>query len=495
MLRGMPPPIALSKSKLLSLLQCPRRLWLEVYSPELEEEAAPAAEGALAAGKAVGDVARAIYGRGGGELVSGARGLRAAIERTRELLAAGGNSPIFEATFQHDGLVVRVDVLDRSGSTPRIVEVKSSTYVKEQHLDDCAIQLWTLRGAGIPVESVAVAHIDGDFIYGGDGRYDGLLVETDVTAEAVERLPQVQELVVTARATLAEIDEPEVKVGTHCSPPDGCPFYSHCGPPPTEYPVLGLGGQKAPLFELLHAGYVDVRDVPEERLTTEQHQRIARLTREGRVQLDPELRAFVNELPFPRYFLDFETIAFAVPIWAATRPYEPLPFQWSCHIDTGAGALEHREFLDTSGTPPMRACAESLITALGDDGPILTYTAYERQVLSGLAARYPDLAPRIEALVARIVDLHPPTKQHYYHPQMRGSWSIKAVLPTVAPDLSYAALEEVHDGAGAQAAYLEAIAPETSQERRARLHTALLAYCRQDTLALQRLVQAFSRAA
>ncbi len=141
----------------------------------------------------------------------------------------------------------------------------------------------------------------------------------------------------------------------------------------------------------------------------------------------------------------------------------------------------------------MRRLAESLLATLGTAGPIVVYTPYERRVLRELAARYADLAAPLAAVAERIVDLHPPTRQHYYHPAMQGSWSIKAVLPTVAPDLSYASLGDVQDGLAAQTAYFEAIAPTTSDTRRAALRKALLDYCRQDTLALVRLVEFFAR--
>jgi hypothetical protein len=182
-----------------------------------------------------------------------------------------------------------------------------------------------------------------------------------------------------------------------------------------------------------------------------------------------------------------------VPIFAGTRPFEAVPFQWSCHIETTRGALEHAEFLELGPEPPMRRLAESLLATLGTTGPILVYTPYERRVLGELAARYADLAGRLAALDQRIVDLHPPTRRHYYHPAMQGSWSIKAVLPTVAPELSYESLGEVRDGLAAQLAYLEAIKPETTAARREALERALLHYCRQDTLALVRLVEFFGR--
>ena len=489
----MRAPIALSKTKLLSLTQCRRKLWLETYSPELVPEPSAEKTALLATGNVVGEIARQLYGRGAGHVVSFERGLRAAIDATRALVERGGSEPIFEATFDHDGVAVRVDVLDRSEPRPKIVEVKSSARVKEHHIDDCAIQAWALARNGLDARQIAVATLNSDFVYAGDGRYEGLLVETDVTEDVRERLDGVGELVATARRTLAALDEPAVAVGPHCGAPHECEFYAHCAPPAGKYPVLDLGGRKEKLYELMHSGFADVRDVPEAELANDVQRRIWQQSRLEAPYVGADLRAFVSTLPFPRYYLDFETIGPAVPIFAGTRPFEALPFQWSCHIEKGRGAIEHAEFLELDGGPPMRALAESLLEALGTRGPILVYTPYERRVLHELAARYVDLAAGLEALAERIVDLHPITRRHYYHPAMHGSWSIKAVLPTVAPDLGYETLGAVRDGLAAQAAYLEAIDVKTPAARRAALRRALLDYCRHDTLALVRLVEFFGR--
>lgn len=487
----MRAPIALSKTKLLSLKQCRRKLWLETYQPELVPEPSAETEALLATGNTVGEIARRLYGPG--HLVSFERGLRAAIETTRNLVAAGGREPIFEATLEHDGVSVRIDVLERSEPKPKLVEVKASAHLKAHYVDDCAIQAWALARNGLAPRAVAVATIDSDFVYLGGGDYDGLLVETDVTDEVNERLPEIDALVVAARGTLADLDEPAVLVGTHCGAPYECAFYEHCAPPQGAYPVLGLGGSKEKLYELMHSGYNDLRDVPESLLANDTQRLIWRQSRSERPYLGAELRALARDLPFPRYYLDFETVNPAVPIFAGTRPFEALPFQWSCHVEASRGRLEHAEFLDLSPEPPMRRLAESLLAALGTAGPIVVYTPYERRVIGDLADRFPDLAAALTALAERIVDLHPPTRRHYYHPAMRGSWSLKAVLPTVAPDLSYASLGEVRDGFAAQTAYFEAVAPGTAEARRAELRRALLEYCRQDTLALARLVEFFSR--
>jgi hypothetical protein len=197
-------------------------------------------------------------------------------------------------------------------------------------------------------------------------------------------------------------------------------------------------------------------------------------------------------VPYPRFYLDFETIQFAIPRWLGTRPYEQIPFQWSCHIEAESDPLAHAEFLDISGELPLRGCAEALIAALGDRGPILTYSAFEKTVIRQLATRLPDLHDDLLALIPRLFDLLPLIKGHYYHAQMKGSFSIKAVLPTIAPDLTYDDLDEVQDGIGAQIAYEEAVDPAGSEERRTQLSAALRHYCERDTLAMVRLVQHFA---
>lgn len=488
----MPPPIALSKTKILQFCQCPRMLWLDQYSPELEEES-PEAEARFETGRQVGELAREIYGRDGGYRIDNQRGLRASISETASLLEAGGKEPIFEATFDYEGLTVQIDILDRAGEAPRIVEVKSSSSVKEHHLYDCAAQAWVLTQLGIPVAGVAVAHIDSSFVYQGRGRYDDLLVEKDVGDDIAPWIEAMPKIVEVARSTLNDLEEPDIPVGPHCTNPYPCPFFEHCSPTSGKYPVAGLGGDQKRLYEWINEGIRDLRDVPEEQLADDRQRLIHRQTKAEEAYIAPEIREFVKQLDFPRYYLDFETISFAIPIWKGTRPYEALPFQWSCHIESDSGDLDHEAFLDISGEAPMRACAKALVETLGDRGPVLVYSSFEKRVINGLIDRFHDLVGPLTDIRDRLVDLLPPTKQHYYHPDMQGSWSIKAVLPTVAPELSYGSLGEVRDGIAAQAGYLAAIEPDATDTVRNKLRRDLLDYCRYDSLALVKLVGFFDQ--
>ncbi|CAN5151962.1 DUF2779 domain-containing protein [soil metagenome] len=484
--------MGLSKSRIISSLQCHKKLWLEMHRPDLIE-ASPAIDALFASGHQVGAIAQMLYGRGEGEVIAYDPGLRDAVARTRALMAQPATTPIFEATYTFDDVLVRVDALLRANDVNRIVEVKAGASVKDVYLSDCAIQAWLFRAAGHTLDGISVAHVDTSFIYPGGGDYAGLLKEADVTETIRPLLEQVPRWVAEAKQVL-EGPEPDIAIGPHCHRPYACPFHAYCAPPSPDYPIAGLKGSRKVIAELVAEGYEDIRDVPDGRLASATQLRIWRATCNRKALVDEAAVEFARALGYPRYYLDFETVGLAVPIWAGTRPYEKLPFQWSCHIEDADGALRQAGFLDLSGGPPMRACAETLIEHLGEAGPILVYTSFEQGVIDGLAARFPDLAVPLLSLIDRLVDLYPLMRAYYYHPDMLGSWSLKAVLPTVAPDMDYTALDEVQDGMAAGRAYLEAIQPDTDVARRAEIDARLRTYCCYDTLAMVRLVRYFTAA-
>jgi hypothetical protein len=483
------PVRRLSKTRLLSHLQCPRRLWLETFRPELAATSA-ATVAAFSAGNSVGAVARRIYGGSDGVLIDTGTDTAAALAATTEILEGGACGPLFEAAFEYGGVLIRADVLVPLRGSYRLVEVKASTALKDEHAIDCAIQNWVMSGAGLAPRSVSLAHVDNRFEYRGNDDYNGLLVECDVGDSVAALDHQVPRWIRDALATL-DGGEPEVAVGAQCDKPHACPFKQSCWSAGARYPVTGLGGSKAKIAALVNDGYRDIRDVPAERLAGAAQQRIRAATCRGAAQLEEAAVTFARGLAYPRFFLDFETISPAVPVWPGTRPYETLPVQYSCHIEQAPGEFTHEEFLELSLHPPLRALAEALIRTLRQTGPILTYSSYERRVIGILQNRFPDLAEALAAIAARLQDLLPVTRNHYYHPDMLGSWSIKSVLPAIAPDLDYAELEGIRDGAAAADAYLCAISAETANEERARLEQQLRDYCRFDTLAMVSLLRFF----
>ena len=486
----------LSKSRLISAWQCPKKLYLEKHHPEYGEVSAQT-ESLFATGNRVGDIAQELYGTA--DSVEIAFDFKTMLAETTALVDSGEDDPLFEATFRHEGVLVRVDVLiPEGGKNWRAIEVKASTSVKDYHVLDCAIQDWVMRHSGINVTSISLAHINNQFVYQGDGNYDGLLIENDLTDEVRTLEPRVVELLAKARAAVTG-PMPDINVGAHCTKPYECQFQSHCWPTDTRYPITGLGGSRAKLGDYVALGVHDILDVDENSITAATQQRIYRVTCKGEAEVLAGASETLTSLPYPRYYLDFETIGPAVPIWPGTRPYAAIPVQWSLHIEEEGGQLRHEEFLDLSGEPPMRALAESLIEYSGDAGPVLMYTSYEKGVINGLIEMFPELADPLQKIIDRLFDLHPVVKENYYHPDMLGSWSIKAVLPCIAPHMNYSELEGINEGMGASDGFLEAIAAKAAPtegpptaERKAELEKQLLRYCRFDTEAMLEIVRYFT---
>lgn len=473
----------LSKSKITMFEQCPKRLWLATHRPELAE-LDEGAEARFQTGHEVGALACSLCP--GGVMVDADPDLRAALEKTRQLLVAEHAGPIFEATLEHEGVLVRVDILERDEDGEwHMAEVKSSTKAKDNHLGDLATQLWVVRNAGLPIKRASIRHINNQFVLESDGNYDGLLIDADLTAEAEAIAADRAAVVAETRKTLAG-PEPDIEMGDQCTRPFACEFAAYCnrsrGPGP-KWPVSifpNRGGEK-----WLGEGIDDLLELDPDLLTNDTQRRIHAATTTGEPYHNPEgAGEAIGKWAYPRAWLDFETIAFAIPRWMGTRPYQQIPFQFSAHIEASDGSIEHREFLSFDGNDPRRACAEALLSMLPGSGAVIGYNAsFEQRCILDLADAFPDLASALRELAARVVDLLPVARAHWYHRDQRGSWSIKAVLPTIDVSLDYSNLE-IKDGGNAQAAYLEAIEPECDADRRTLLEEALKIYCGRDTWAM-----------
>ena len=491
---------ALSKTKLMAFRICPKQMWLEIHRHDLRVDSSGSRQ-RLENGHKVGEKAKELYDpKGKGEEIKAREsGYTAAFARTAELLEQ--TKPIFEATFMSGGALALTDVLlpVRKGGKKawRMVEVKSSTSVKDYHRDDVAVQAFVARGAGVPLSTVSIARVDSDWTYPGGGDYAGLLVEEDLTEEAFSREEEVSEWIAEAQVIASKRKEPKRNTGDHCTNPYECGFLSYCKSqePQAQYPISWLPRLQAKALKAhIEEGNVsDMRDVPDE-LLTEQQKLVKKHTLSRRKYFDaPNAAKDLAAYPLPAYFLDFETISFAVPIWKGTRPYQQIPFQFSLHRLGRNGKLDSKSFLDLSGDDPSRAFAEELIATCGERGPVFVYNAaFEKSRIDELALRFPRLQKSLLAINARIVDLLPIARNRYYHPAQEGSWSIKKVLPTIAPDLRYDKLDGVQDGGMAMDAFVEAIAAETTADRKALIEKQLLKYCGLDTYAMVRLWKFFS---
>lgn len=471
----------LSKSRIAAFEQCARKLWLLTHKPHLAEPAEGATE-RFATGHAVG--AEACEQCPGGVMVDPIPDLSAAIAKTRALLDYGHRKPIFEATFKYQDVLVRCDILEPEGEDGwHLIEVKSSTKVKSEHLRDLATQVWVAQGAGIRVVRASIRHLNGDFVLALAGDYTGLFRDTELLAEIKPMIAHRSVIAETALAMLHEA-EPACTTGKHCKTPYPCDFQAYCRSREAarpEWPVTILVHRGGDAFA--RQGVTDLMAVDASRIASTINRRIHRATVTGALDHDAVgASAAMAAWAYPRIWLDFETISDAIPRWPDCWPYRQATFQFSAQVEVADGTITRHAFLSLDGDP-RRACAEALV-GLPTQGAVIAWNAdFERQRLIELAEDFPDMRVLLQSLADRTVDLLPVAKAHWYHRDQRGSWSIKAVLPTIAPDLSYGDLA-VANGGDAQAAYRRAICPDTSETERREIARGLLEYCERDTEAM-----------
>jgi hypothetical protein len=477
----------LSKSLVLKGMQCPRALWLAKNPPDFEFPADPARQARYAAGTEVGLLAQQLF-PGGSEVPYAGLTVSEQVVRTCELLEAGAEV-IYEASFDYDGIFVKTDILVRRGGAWEVHEVKSSTEVKDVHLDDLAIQDYVVQRTGLPVARLFLVHIDNSYLRRGAIDVQQLFASEDVTAEARARQADLPGTVARLRTTLTGSAEPDVSIGLQCHDPYDCDFIPWCWRHIPDDSVFDLSGSKRDKFALYGDGYVHLADVPLERLKEKQRfEALASLNRQNHVDL-AALRAFLKGLWYPLCHLDFETVSTPIPLYDNTRPYQQLPFQYSLHRQAEPGApAEQRAYLAGPGYDPRRELAEQLLSDIPADACILTYNqSFEIGVLRGLAELFPDLAEMLRKRVANVRDLMAPFRSRaVYRWQTKGSCSIKQVLPAMAPELSYRGMA-IADGEAAMQAYHE-MCKTTDPQRAGEIRQQLLEYCRMDTWAMVRIL-------
>lgn len=497
--------LVLTKSDLLSLRQCPRKLWLGRHRTDLLPEPNSTSDRRVIDGTKVGEKAREDLGD---QLIwppTHAEPIEAA-ERARDLILRALDKPAVEVPMVREDLFVRADAVVPIAGGYALRETKASTFPlkkdkvtpdvpKQHHLEDLAIQAWVMETSGLPFGRVELNLLDNQWRYAGNGEYAGLFRQLDVTPLISEFKAQVPVWLKGARETIAGA-MPAVVTGRQCNEPYQCPFIAFCKtqqPPEPEHPIELLpdsAGKKLAQKLKETKGYTSILQPTAEEFTgkaAELYRRIQTAHRDGKPHLDTKVREIVSSLPYPRYYFDFEGIDLPVPRWAGVRPYEQIPFQWSCHVEHASREFTHTEFLDLTGEDPSLACIAAMRVAIdpADRGPIIVYNAtYEIGRLKQLADRHPEHLQLVDGYIARVFDLLPLVKHHFYDPRMRGSFSIKRVLPVVANDLRYDELEEVQEGTGAQVAYMQSVFENSSPERLQQIGGRLRAYCRQDTWAM-----------
>ena len=478
-------PRSLSRSRYLDGLQCPKLMWNRVNARD-RVPAGPAWQRQLAAAaRRLDDLALTLWE--GGVEVPPFREAEERLDATRRLLPK--RVPVFGATFAAGGRLCRVDVLEPAPEGRwNLIDVRAGTRIRNAVIQDLAFQRDTVLLAGLELDAIRVLHPDTTYVRGEYLHPYELLRSVDVTERVLRVGPYVDRTVATLREVAAG-PEPDAPIGPHCHDPHTCRLIPRCWHdlPPDNVTELHRAGRAA--FGFLDEGIFRIRDIPDQRLGPNQRiQKRAVVT--GEVQVDvPAVRRWLDALAWPVGFLDFETMAPAVPPFPGLRPYQQVPFQFSLHVqDTPGAPLRHREFLHVDAGDPRPCLLRALLETVGPAGSLLAWNVdSEKRVLGDLAAFAPRHAAALEKMAARLADLADPWRTFaVHHPGQRGSTSLKAVLPTVT-GLDYADLP-IGSGAEATHAYEAVMGAAAPPDERAAAFADLRRYCARDTLALAELL-------
>jgi Domain of unknown function(DUF2779) len=354
----------ISKSKFVSGCQCLKRLYWQVHEPELAAEPNAASEAIIEQGREVGLLARQLFP--GGVEVRSEGGLDQAIRTTRELVTNREVPAIFEGTFEHGGVLVRVDILQRRRDNRwRLLEVKSTTDLKDHHLDDVGIQSRVVSRSGLDLASSCLMHVNRKYVFEGGAIDVRHFFKIRNLTPRIARLDPKLTFQLRAEFTVLRLSKtPDVAPGPQCTDPVTCEFFDRCNPRRSDDHIGFLPRIHASTVEELEEmGIASIRDIPDDFPLNERQRRACTTLQTGEPWYSPELSKELGKLRYPICYADFETVNPAIPRFPGMRPYDHVPFQWSVHMQRQPGAEpEHYEFLATDASDPRRDFIGTLAT-------------------------------------------------------------------------------------------------------------------------------------
>lgn len=481
----------LSKSTFIRGLQCPKSLMLYKLNPELRDEISESQQEVFSRGTDIGILAQKLFPGGIDASPETAFQYQESVILTKNLIEKGVNV-IYEAAFLYERVLCAVDILVEDDDGWKAYEVKSGTKVKDVYITDCSLQNYVITESGIELVDFFIIYVNNQYVKTGE-----IDIHSFFNIESIF-LPinEKKNFINTEIGRLKNVVEtgiiPEIDIGEHCSDPYDCDFSGQCWshiPNDSIFDVSHLWYSKK--FELYKRGIISIKDIPADYPLSEgQKIQIDCLINNNTVIDKEKIQNFTGSIYYPLYFLDFETFNPAVPIFERSRPYQQIPFQYSLHYKKSRKSrLKHYEFFGEPGPDPRIKFIIRLIKDLKGPGDILVYSkSFEITRLSELALDFPEYGNAIEEIKSRIKDLMIPFQnKFYYTPEMKGSYSIKAVLPALVPDMNYDNLE-ISDGGMAMAAY-EDLQYLKDKKKVQKITKNLFEYCKMDTLSMVRIFE------
>jgi hypothetical protein len=481
----------LSKSSFIKGLQCEKHLYLYKYHYNEMDELSEMQKAIFKRGTNVGELAHKLFPGG----VIAAQGdppnYDKALRRTKELMNDGAKV-IYEAAFMFNEVLSIADIVAMEKGGAKVYEVKSSTSISETYLNDAALQYYVISSLGIRIKDFSIVYINNQYVRKGELNLEELFITESVLEFILPLQKIVKENVDRFKKVILKKKMPDIDIGEHCYNPYTCGFFNYCRKHIPEDSIFDFSGMHlTKKYELYRDGIININDVPLDYPLNKNNKLQLDVHKNGKALIDKKaIKNFLSDLNYPIYFMDFETFQPAVPLYDNSKPYQQIPFQYSVFLKKNKTIeAEHYEFLAEPGIDPRIKFIENLLKVIKDKGDVLVYNkTFEITRLNEIARDFSEYADEIEKLISRIKDLMIPfQKKYYYAPEMKGSYSIKAVLPALVPDLSYDNLE-INDGGLASVAY-ESLQTETDLMFIAEIKQQLLEYCKMDTLGMVRLLE------
>jgi hypothetical protein len=480
----------IAKFDWLTAQQCSARAWYGMraaFTSPYEAE-----RFRMQQGQEVGALARKLYPDG---ILLAPRNGKTPSEVTRDFIADGTKETFFEATILAAPFVAKADILRRQNGAWHILEVKSSfseTSNFDELVDDLAYTVMVFRRGGLSVARASLMLLSRHYRFGDDP--DRLFDIIDTTDAALARGAEFEAAADCLASALFREAAPAPALVSACK--DCAFFHDQClgaGLAHTVFEIPSLHHKK--LNRLSAEGIIDLSRVPDDLQLNDRQQRAKNAALSGNTIIDSGLSQALSAISWPCHYLDFETVATVLPLYRGHACHQQVLTQFSIHRRDGIESEpRHTEYLADAAKDSQRELAEALIEALGQQGSIIMYSSFEQTRIKALLAGFPDLAGPLQAILNRLVDLHSFISDYVYHPDFKGSFSIKKVLPALVPGLSYDGLA-IRDGNTAITRFArmargEIVGPDIEPTRR-----QLLDYCELDTFAMLRLHEALLRMA
>ena len=482
----------LSKSTFIRGLQCEKSLYLYKHHYNLKDSISPQLQAIFNQGNMVGHLAQELFPGGVDASPSSHFKMQESVVKTKAFIEAG-ETIIYEATFQYNGVLAALDILVKDEDGWKAYEVKSATSVSETYINDAAIQYYAIVNSGIDLKNISIVYINNQYEKQGAINIQELFTIESVYDRVQDVLAKIPNQVERFKEVIAKDTVPEINIGLQCSNPYNCDFKEHCWSHIPDYSIFDIANLwTSKKFELYESGVTTFEQIDLQSTSLNENQ-LLQVTSElnNTSFIDrPKIKNFVDGLQYPLYFLDFETIGPAVPIYNGSRPYQQLVFQYSLHVQYAPDSeIIHSEYLANPKDDPRFEFMKQLIKDCGATGDVIVYNiSFESGKLNDLINVFPQYSKELRGIINRLKDLMLPfQKRWYYTPEMKGSYSIKYVLPALVPELSYNNLE-IKEGGTASNTFLSMV-NGTFEGDLKETRRQLLEYCELDTMAMVRILE------